>query len=281
MDIRTRDEGRYHIREMLVDDQLVSWLTIIDYQMRIGSAVVRMAGIGGVETHHKHRMQGHMRVLFEDTVQYMLAQGYDISMLFGIPNFYPKFGYAVCLPWPKATVQTRDAELAQTEAVPCNMRPVGPDDLSAIIDLYNQRNASRTCSLVRTAEYFKGFTKGTGWDTRTEAITLEDGQGGFAGYAAWDKSDQTVNVVEVESISPSFYPALLYEFARQAIARRCGHITLFMPPDHPFAQFVQRYGCEWSIKYMRHSDGMMRILNQASLIEKITPELKRTFIRAP
>jgi predicted acetyltransferase len=224
-------------------------------------------------------MKGYMRVLFEDTVRYMVDESYDCSMLFGIPNFYPKFGYAVCLPFAKVTIQTRDAELAKVDAKSCTTRPIAPGDLPAIVDLYNQRNADRTCTLVRSAEYFKGFNRGTHWNQPAEAIILLDAQGAFAGYAAWDKSAQAVNVMEVESVDPSFYPALLHEFARQAIEKRCDHISLFMPPDHPFAEFMQRYGCEWTIQYMRHSDGMIRLLNQDSLFEKIVLELQRRTAR--
>lgn len=283
MEFRTRDEGRNHIREMLIDNEVVSWLTIIDYQMRVGAAVARMAGIAGVETHRQHRMKGYMRVLFDDTVRYMMDERYDVSVLFGIPNFYPKFGYAVCMPWPKVKVQTRDAELAKSaaESTACKVRPMEPDDISAIIDLYNRNNATRSLTLVRMPEYFKGFTKGLWWDARAEAIVVEDARGGFAGYAVWDKSDTVVNVIEVESVNASYYPVLLHEFAKQAINKRCGDISLFMPPDHPFGQFVLRYGCEWSIRYERHADGMMRILNQAALLEKLVPELQRRVTLVP
>jgi predicted acetyltransferase len=182
-------------------------------------------------------------------------------------------------------VQTRDAELAKTEmqpgAQPCTVRPLQPDDISAIIDLYNHNNATRSLTLVRMPEYFKGFPKGLWWGATAEAVVVEDTRGGFAGYAVWDKSDTAVNVIEVESVDASYYPALLYEFAKQAINKRCGDISLFMPPDHPFGQFVQRYGCEWSIRYERHADGMMRILNQAALFEKLTPELQRCVALAP
>jgi predicted acetyltransferase len=70
----------------------------IDLPMRIGDAVIRMAGIGDVYTEREHRMKGYMRYLYEDTLTYMTEEGYDVSMLFGIPDFYTKFGYAVCLP---------------------------------------------------------------------------------------------------------------------------------------------------------------------------------------
>ena len=280
MDIRTHDNGRYHRREMRIGDQVVAWLTVIDYQMRIGSAQVRMAGIGGVETHREHRMKGLMRILFDDTVRYMTDEGYDVSVLFGIPNFYTKFGYAVCLPSSRVTVQTRDAERAQAGAPLIQARPFQLGDLPFVIDLYSRHNAVRTCSLVRAAEHFTGFPIGTWWDQSADAVVFED-SGQPIGYAAWDKTDQSVNVIEAETTDDRYWGALLGEFARQAIAKRCGQISLFMPPDHPLVCYAQRFGCEWTITYPRHGDGMMRVLNQATLFDKLRPELEQRLVARP
>ncbi len=279
--IRTRDNGREHIREMLIGDQAVCWLTVIDYTMRIGGAAVRMAGLGNVETRREHRKKGYMRVLLGDTVPYMQQEGYDVSMLFGIPDFYYRFGYATCLPIYRATIQTRDAERAAAGAQPLTSHPIGAPDLPDVIDLYNRNNALRSGSLIRSAEYFKGFTQGTLWNTPPEGIAFQDVQGRFAGYAAWDGSANVVNVLEVEAVDAAYYPALLGEFARLAMARRCGHITLLMPPDHPFGQFAQAFGLEWSVRYPRQSDGMGRILNQSTLFEKLRPELARRAAESP
>ena len=56
----------------------------------------------------------------------MQHEGFDVSMLFGIPNFYPKFGYATCMAQPKVSIKTRDAELANARALPLQAPPVSP-----------------------------------------------------------------------------------------------------------------------------------------------------------
>lgn len=278
MNIRTIDEGRRHKREMLIDDQVACWLWVIDYQMHIGSAQVRMAGIGGVETVREHRMKGYMRVLFEDTVQYMTAEGYDVSVLFGIPNFYTKFGYAVCLPTFKQIVQTRDAEEAKPRT---RIKPVALEsaDMGALCALYNAHNAQRTGALVRFPEWFTHFPKGTWWGRPAEAIALKDRAGKLLAYAAYDKADQVVNVVEVEAVDDGLFPALLYAFAEQAIEKRCSEINLYHPPDHPFAEYVQRFGCTWETECPKWGGGMMRTMNIRTLFDKIRPELERRLAR--
>ncbi len=275
MPIRTQDKGRDHIRELLVDDQVASWLIVIDYTIRIGAAQVRMAGIGGVNTHKEHRMKGYMRALCEDTVAYIIREGYDVSMLFGISNFYDKFGYTSCLPEYSMTIQTRNAEKAEADTSAYKMRLVEERDWDAVLALYNRRTATRTASIERSVEHFRGFNKGSTYWTSAKAVLWEDESGQLVAYAAWDKDEQAVNVIEVHSVQPETYPMLLKAFAQRAIEKRCGEITLFIPPDHPFAEFVQRYGCEWRIKYPTRANGMMRLLNQTQFFDKIGPELER------
>ena len=262
--IRTRDEGREHTREMLIDDKVVCWLGVIDFTMRIGAGTARMAGIAGVETRHEHRKKGYMRILFADTVTYMQQQGYDVTMLYGIPDFYTKFGYAVCLSTPSLKLQTRDAELARSIAQPITTAPTTPADWPAIVDLFNQRNAARTCSMARAADTFKGFQKGSYWDVRAESVAIRDSHDRFAGYVVWDQNAEAVHVVELEVADEALYPALLAMLAQEAVKKRCGDITFHLPLDHPFGEFAQRYGCEWSVRHFRHANIKVRYIHKMS-----------------
>ncbi|MBN1138807.1 MAG: GNAT family N-acetyltransferase [Anaerolineae bacterium] len=283
MNIRTLDEGRTHKRELLIDDQVVSWLWVIDYQMRIGAAQVRMAGIGGVNTDWRHRMKGHMRTLFEDTVHYMIAEGYDVSMLFGIEDFYTKFGYASCLPSHKQTVHTRDAEGApgsRDETTAHTWQPLEPQDMEAVLALYNRNNAARTGAIVRSKEDFHEFSKGTWWGTPPEAFVLKDQAGQVLAYAVCDRSNKAVNVVEIESVNEALFGTMMATFAGQAIEKRCGYITFYLPPDHAFAEYAQRFGCKWEVECPKNGGGMMRILNLQSTLNKIRPELQRRIAAA-
>lgn len=273
MDIRTTNDGRSHKRELFVDGEQVSHLFVIDYQMRIGKVAVSMAGIGGVHTEWKHRNKGYMRALFEDTLTYMCDQDYDVSMLFGIRNFYSKFGYVACLPGYKVELQTRDAERAKEAVGGHLIREIAPKDLPAVLALYAENNAQRTCSVLRDPEQFTAFPKGTSWGTPVDAFVVED-KGQVMAYVVCDRWDESVNVAEIDSRSDSLYPDLLYHLATQAIDKRCEKIGLFLPPDHGFAEYVARYGCEWTINYPRDQNGLMRIIDQDSLLNKLQPLLQ-------
>ncbi|MDP6381283.1 MAG: GNAT family N-acetyltransferase, partial [Phycisphaerae bacterium] len=99
-------------RRLLVGGKAASSVSIVDHTIRIGTSRFRMGGIGSVKTDSRHRLKGHMRKLMEDSVRFMQDRGYVFSMLFGIENFYHKFGYEVSLPEYRMTMQTRDAERA-------------------------------------------------------------------------------------------------------------------------------------------------------------------------
>ncbi len=274
MHFKTIDEGRSHKRELWIDDETnVAHLYVIDLPMRIGHAEIQMAGIGDVYTRREHRMKGYMRILYDDTVTYMADEGYDVSMLFGIPDFYTKFGYAACLPKCSFTIKTRDAEAAVLEMDASDPRPIEPADMPAVLELYAAENARRTGTLIRTPEQFTRFAKGTHWGVAAESALWENASGEVLAYLVWDRRPTEVRVAELGVSDPRAFPTLLRFLAEQAVTKRCEAITLHLPPDHAFSEFAQQFGITWEIEYPRYSDGMMRVLNQVSLFQKIAPVL--------
>ena len=274
MQYRTIDDGPRHRRELWTDDDTnVAHLYVIDYQMRIGDAAIRMAGIGDVYTEWKHRMKGYMRFLYEDTLTYMTEEGYDVSMLFGIPNFYTKFGYATCLPKCALKIKTRDAEGAVLAMDAGQSRSIEPGDMPAVLELYATENMRRTGTLIRTPEQFTEFDKGTDWGVRAETALWKDAGGRVLGYLVWDRRLTEVRVAELEAWDTRLFPTMLHSLAEQAVEKRCEQITFDLPPDHAFAEFAQQFGMTSEIVYPRYSDGMLRILNQPPLFEKVVPVL--------
>src|SRR5579862_701441 len=86
-------DGGTHV-EKRVDGEVVSWLYIANIEMRFGAATVRVNGIAGVGTKEEHRMRGHSREVLEATVRHMVAGPAALSVLYGIHDYYDKFGFA-------------------------------------------------------------------------------------------------------------------------------------------------------------------------------------------
>lgn len=275
MKIETRVEGWRHQRDLLVDGKRVSWLRVQDYQMRIGSALVSMGGIAAVGTDAGERMKGYSRALMADSVTYMTDEGFHVSLLFGIRNYYHRFGYAVCMPFVKHNITTRDAEGAGHNDAGFRIREYRDEDAESLLALYESSNRERTCTFVRPKELFEGITKGSTWGRRASTIVVEDATGKFTGYAAFDQADEEVVVTEANAWNPAAFPALLQHFAQMAIDKRCGELTLLLPHDHLFTELLRRSECRTLVDYPKCSGGMMRIINQDNLFLNLQEEMKR------
>jgi len=274
-EIRTTDAGHSHRRELLIDGEMVSRLWVLDGSIWLMGVPITFGGLAGVHTEPKHRRKGHNRRLMEDTVDYMTSQGWDVSLLFGIPDFYNKFGYAVCLADQSVTVPTRDAERAGEKATGYTVRAAEEGDFAFIARLHNESNKLRSVSRIRDETEFRRFPRGSRGRAAARAYVVQNQDAERVGYAACDDAKTEVRVVEVNATERAAFPAIVYHFAQMAVAMRCGEVEFFMPLDHPFTRYVMRYGCRTHGIYHRMGGGMMRILNQESLFGKLRPALQR------
>ncbi|MHC4248632.1 MAG: GNAT family N-acetyltransferase [Planctomycetota bacterium] len=151
MEIKRAPQEKSTRISLLADSEDVSGLWVHDLTMRIGTVPVRMGGIGGVSTKPDHRKKGYARKVLEDAVGFMRESGYDVSALFGIPDFYPRFGYAVCMPECECSLSTRDAERAEQSL---EWSVMSDADAPAVLALYDETNRARTGTLVRVRARF-------------------------------------------------------------------------------------------------------------------------------
>jgi len=257
---------------LALDGEHVSGLIINDLEMHIGGAVVHMGGIGGVHTAREHRMKGYSRQVCDYANGYMFERGYDVSLLFGIRNFYHKFGFACCLPVYKLTLTTRAAEGAVAgKAGPAKVRRARKEDFARVRTIYNAEYADRTGMVVRPGTW-TGYRMGTSWGCKTITLVALNSRGRILSYAGFDDRDDAMNVFELAG-DPKTYPALLAALAREAVKRRVENLHFFLPPDDRFAVYARRFGGSLKVDYHDSGGGMARIINLATLFEKLGPEL--------
>jgi hypothetical protein len=119
--------------------------------------------------------------VLEAAVQFMTAGDAAISTLYGIPHFYPKYGFATL--GPEYTIApTVLAEHAELPAG-CTARDGAPGDLAALQRLYRDETASAYGSQVRTDDWWV-------WDELARALAPGAGEvrvvergGRVVGYA--------------------------------------------------------------------------------------------------
>src|SRR5690349_7782849 len=81
-----------------IGERGISRLWLVPFSLHIGQAVVRMDGIGGVGTDEEYRNRGYSRRVLEAAIAHMEQGDTALSMLYGIRDFYPKFGFATAGP---------------------------------------------------------------------------------------------------------------------------------------------------------------------------------------
>jgi len=265
-DIRTAKGWKV---EIVKDECSIARLWIVDRQMRIGPCPVLTAGIAGVGTDPEYRGQGLSRRVLEASLELMRREGYDASMLFGIQDFYHKFGFATCFPERQLLLDTRDAERAEKQLAIRSMRP---DDLPHITRLYNRDNVERTASVVRDNTW-RGFAMGSDFGVETDTKVVLNAQGRIGGYVVCDKTLDRCRAAEVGGRTEAVFSTILHFLARRSVQLRREEISLALPIDHLFARYCKSYGCREQTRFIRNAGPMGRIIQLQPFLEKILPVL--------
>jgi predicted acetyltransferase len=282
-EIQVTPRERSFEHSLQLGEESVSGLSIVDRTMRVGVASVRMGGIAGVWTARQHRGKGYSRRVLEHSNVWMRENGFDCALLFGIDDYYHKFGYAACLPECVVEVATRDAERA---ASALTARPLTPEDLPAVREIYAENNAALTGSLVRD-EQTAWLEKGSDWLRESAVFVFCDLEGAVQAYAAYDVTDDSAPirdecvVSELGARAPEAYAAIARWAAERALERRVDTIQFLLPPDHPFIAYATRYGAEQKITFPRNGTGMGCLLNLETFFQKTQAEWARRAARHP
>ncbi len=272
----TAEQSTYKL-ELLAGETVVSYLYVAPFQQRIGSAWVRMGGIAGVNTPAPHRQKGYASELMRNAIDWMKKEEYHWSGLFGIPDFYHRFGYVAALPESRLIIPTRYAEETKSYY---GIRPWQDSDTPAILAIYALTNAQRTGSVGRATETWKGFRRGTSWTAIPTIMVAEDQAGQVVGYAVYDKYTNGVAVAEIAALAWAGYESLVHHLAQLAVERRAESITLHVPPDHPVARLCQQLGCSYTVNYPIRRSGMWRLLNQTAFLQAVEAELSQRLSQA-
>lgn len=130
----------------LTEDEIVSHFGVWDYQMRIGMDTIRTGGIGAVMTDRRYRKRGFMKETAEASCAAMEQEGYGLSVLFGIPDFYQKFGYVSA--WDNSIVTINERDLP-APAAKLKLRRADYPAGESLGALSNRTNVGLTGTAVR------------------------------------------------------------------------------------------------------------------------------------
>jgi predicted acetyltransferase len=273
---RKREKNRTRI-SLMEGSEVLSNLSVLHMRMRIGSVIVRAGGIAGVGTPQQHRMKGYGSRVMEDSTSFMAAQGWELGLLLGIRDFYPRFGYAPVMSACSVVMRTREAETARVRHRTRRMRP---EDKRTVLRIHNACDLLRTGSRVREMRYWDPFRKGSQWNTKAEGRMLLDARNRAVGYLIIDADKENTSVAEVGALSRDCCETIISLAAADAVAKRAGEITFHAPPDHPLTQTATRFGARVTVVRNRCGGAMGRVICQDALFAALAPELARRLERS-
>lgn len=249
-----------------IDGKMVTHWGTWGFDMRVGQCSVRVAGIGAVATDGSLRGRGLMARTAAAGIAGAAQAGYDMTLLYGINNFYHKYGYVRA--WTQQGYKATVADLPAAQP-PKGLRKFTPahrDDLEA---MYNAQAAGLTGTAVRPT-----------WLCRQR---LTYGAGKLAGYL-WQAGGKVAGYVVIEPggdnlkyIDSVGEPAEVMSVLAM-LARKAGAREINLPNLHyhsPLARWLRANGCRVETKYIKSGGPMIRTLSLPNTLGKIAPELSR------
>ena len=253
-----------HTRIATRKGEVLGALRLTTDTVRIGEARLKMGGLGWVATSVRHRKRGIGRKLIEDTLAYMREHGYHISMLFGIPNFYHRFGYVSAL--ADYTILMEIAE-ARTFENPFKAHFATPAEIPIIQRMHNANDANAVCSLVRSAAHLHNK-----WGRWNKWRLLKDDQGKAVAYLYTVIERGCLYVTEVGISDAGVCSAVVREAARIAQSEEITQVRFCVPPIHPLARFLAQFNSTHEARIDHDAGGMMAFVNIAESLESMVPE---------
>ncbi len=257
---------------LVVAGETVGRAEVKDLTMRLYGAWVRMGGIANVVVQSQHRDKGYGSRLLREAVSYMEREGYAVSILFGIPDYYHRFDYVPVLPSYTVSVAVRDAErLAATTTV----RPACREDYAGLLDLYSRVNASRSGAVRRTRAFYEALEEGVWWGHPSRMLVTGEAARP-TGYVLLEGDPASLSVLEV--IVPAEHVttaggSLIAWLGQEALARRRERLRLPLPPDEPLVGLLRGIGCKVETTYPANYGGMGRGVDLAALATAIEPAI--------
>lgn len=278
--------------DLMLDGRQVSTCEVIPFTLRIGAATVRMDGIGGVSTLPECRGRGYARRVLTAAIAHMGAGDAALTMLYGIPNFYPKFGYTAA--GPSYTLSMPLTVPAPPLAANWLVRPALPADLPAIRRLYDRDTADAVGAAVRSSDSFPWTTLArlSAGDLAGECRVAVDPEGAVAAYA-WggDEFWSTQQIAQTHPQSLVLAEVVARDaLAADAILAACRDwaleearardvpimfVVLALPPAGPVAAAAMHRPVDFRRRYSSASEFMVRVLHTGRLLSALAPELER------
>lgn len=282
--VQPNDVGKAARLSLYRGGEELSRTWIVPLTVRIGRATVRMDGIGGVATPEDHRNQGYSRQVLTAAVEHMKAGDAALTALYGIPHYYPRWGYATAAHEHIVRLRRLDADNVLHEGL--RMRAATRADLARIRTIYDDATRTLVGPVVREAD-------GPVWRELATAI----GEGRDACRVVVDDTDEVLayawtaafiwwmenavrndpdglHIGEAFALTPRAADALLAGLRGWTAEAGKAHIDLHQPPIGALGMAARLQDTETRTVTFRDAEFMARSVGTRALIAALEEELR-------
>jgi predicted GNAT family N-acyltransferase len=183
-----RPEHSWVIEE---DGRLIAHLRVFDRKVRVGGTELRVAAIGNVITAPDQRGRGYAGRLLEAMLQELPTEEFAYSLLRSYqPTLYECYG------WTPIEEELVQAELRPFDLDSDAIVPFADEDLPDVMPLYDEANAGRSGTTVRSSEYWRSQLEWLAED-RAGFLLSRFEDGALAGYVRSRAEPDGVEVLEL------------------------------------------------------------------------------------
>ena len=243
------------------DGRIATHAGLVDYRMRVGEhAQFRTAGLCAILTAEEFRRRGWMRQTMSDLLTNLPAAGYDVSLLFGIDDFYQQFDYRRA--WPEHRFEMVMADL--TPAPPVTLEFFEHEQPDEVVALANRHEQGQTGSVVREGGWFTKLVEDRGCLWRGT-------DGNVAGYILTRVNDEQL-LVTGHAGHPDEILGVIHQLMQSHDRKqvRLGSIA----PECELAKRLRRMNSKEVIQHQRAGGALLRLVNLRSCLLKLLPDLK-------
>ena len=270
----------------IIEDKgrIVAHVGVWTYFTRVGAARLKTGGIGAVLTHADYRKQGLASRCLEACLAAMREQGYDFSVLFGIRDFYHRFGFtqawtdpallADVTALPEGPLELRLESVSLAEVM-CGRDTAGRSTNAgaAILSIYSRETADQVGTADRLAQPI--YTRDSAFRSRYQARSLVNQGGQVCGYLVTRKRNEVLDVLEAGGLAaPCGLGQLMAAIREVATQAACRQVRLTdMPFQHPLFQAMRALTARAELHYVKSGGPMAAVVNLQTSLKKLLPVL--------
>lgn len=255
----------------LVEDEksgeVVSTTCLIPWECKYEGITLKTAMLEMVLTHPRYRKLGLVRMQIERFHQAVRENGYDLSVIWGIPYYYRQFGYTYCIYGNAADVLSVDKiPEADYPEEDYTLRKAHVDDIPAMSALYNEVAAHQQFHVIRRECYWKYMLVNANFPV----YMVEYKTRNPAGYVIYQNSgDRAVSILESGVTSKEAGIAIFRMLKKKAA--RDAVIKVSWPENSTLVQIARQFG---SIAD-QPGQWLVRIPDISSFLRKIKPVFEK------